>query len=223
MSGKPLSARLQTATRAMHAAAERSGVMARLLRGDIDLAGYCVLLRNLHALYAALESALDWHAGDPELGRVRFPALFRAPALEADLSYLHGEGWSALTLTAAMHSYCARIEGLRDAQPWLLAAHAYVRYLGDLSGGQVLCRIVRRVFGLVGGAGTQFYAFGERDDIEAHKARLRCALDALPLDAAGVERMAVEANAAFALHVRLFDELEAGLASPPGAALHRSD
>ena len=46
-------------------------------------------------------------------------------------------------------------------QPALLAAHAYVRYLGDLAGGQALGRIARQAYALPDGAGTRFFDFGQ--------------------------------------------------------------
>ena len=212
MSEQRLSTRLQTATRAKHSEAERSGIMPGLLRGALDRATYCLLLRNLHALYESLEQALDRHAGTPAVAPVRLPALFRAPALKGDLQYLHGSDWDALPLTATMRGYRRRIDDLRDQLPQLLAAHAYVRYLGDLSGGQILRPIVRRALGLVDGAGTAFYVFGHDSGVEALKNQLRAALDALPIDAAEGDAIVAEAIAAFALHARLFEELEAARA-----------
>lgn len=45
--------------------------------------------------------------------------------------------------------------------PSALLAHAYVRYLGDLSGGQIIRRHIAKAYGLdpVSGLGTQFYEF----------------------------------------------------------------
>lgn len=46
----------------------------------------------------------------------------------------------------------------------LLLAHAYVRYLGDLSGGQIIGGRIRRAYGLKGKAGTAFYDFSARGE-----------------------------------------------------------
>ena len=43
--------------------------------------------------------------------------------------------------------------------PELLLAHAYTRYLGDLSGGQVLGRIAQKSIGLKSNEGLSFFAF----------------------------------------------------------------
>lgn len=209
MTGKRLSTRLQAATQPMHRKAERSGIMPGLLQADIDRATYCRLLRNLHALYDSLERALDRHASTPVVAPVRLPVLFRGPALTGDLQFLHGSDWVTLPLTATMRAYCKHLDKLSDERPGLLVAHAYVRYLGDLSGGQILRPIVRRALRLADGAGTGFYAFGDGGDVEALKSQFRAGLDALPVDPAGAEAIVAEANAAFTLHVRLFEELGA--------------
>ena len=74
--GTGLAARLKTETQGLHTLAERSGIMADLVRGRISLDRYCALLRNLQALYAALEAGLDQHPTDAQqllLWRCYFP------------------------------------------------------------------------------------------------------------------------------------------------------
>lgn len=182
--------------------------MGALLQGRIEPGEYNVLLRNLHALYEALEEALDRHAALPHIAPLRIAALYRAPALAADLARLHGAHWRSLPLAAAMSDYIARIAVLAGADPAPLAAHAYVRYLGDLSGGQILRDLVRRALALGGNAGTAFYAFGSDDEVTLLKAAFRSAMDGLPVNDATAAAIINEARAAFALHIRFFNELQ---------------
>ena len=212
MSALSLSSKLKDATRELHRATENTGAMSTLLRGQVDRAHYCVLLRNLHALYGALEAALDRHATAPQVAPVRMPVLFRTAALGADLRVLHGPGWSELAVAAAMRSYVARLDEVARTQPPLLAAHAYVRYMGDLSGGQILRDIVGRALGLPDGAGIAFYTFAGGGDGRNLKDRFREGLDALPVDEAVARAIVAEARDAFARHVALFEELH----RPPG-------
>lgn len=44
---------------------------------------------------------------------------------------------AGIAVAAAMRAYLARIETLAGTHPALLAAQAYLRYMGDLSGGQL--------------------------------------------------------------------------------------
>ncbi len=201
-----LSLRLRDETRALHRLAERSGAMGELLQGRLDPAAYGALLRNLHALYAALEPALDRHRQSPAVSAVRRPALYRASALRVDLVHWCGTGWAAAPLTAAMSAYLDRLREIDGGQHALLAAHAYVRYLGDLSGGQLLRHIVQRTYGLHGAVGTAFYRF-EAVDVALVKTQFRAALDELPADDALAAQIVAEACAAFRRHATLFQEL----------------
>lgn len=123
-----------------------------------------------------LERALEQHASHPVLNPTYNPTLLaRAPALLADISHLLSVPTSdvpahplftALGAPAprGLAEYTSRLRALASARdPAPLLAHAYVRYLGDLSGGQVIRRRVARAYGLEddGGAGVSFYEFAK--------------------------------------------------------------
>ncbi|KAF7314595.1 hypothetical protein MKEN_00933000 [Mycena kentingensis (nom. inval.)] len=126
---------------------------------------------------STFERALERHQTHPILEPTYNPTLLaRAPALSADIAYLLGiaeSQWKShrihLQLTAApglppaLQEYVDRIEEISNsADPAPLLAHSYVRYLGDLSGGQQIQRALAKAYGLsVGGAGLSFYAFKE--------------------------------------------------------------
>lgn len=210
-----LAARLRAGTRAEHLAAERSGIMrAILVDGRLTRERYAALLRGLHAIYAALEAELARHAAHPALAPLRDPALARAARLAADLVVHHGPGWPALPPAPAAADYARHLHDLGARAPERLVAHAYVRYLGDLSGGQLLPARVAAAAGVPPDEGFSFYAFPGVADAGAYKQRFRAALDALPLDAAQSDAVVDEARDAFARHVVLFEQLAA-----PGDAL----
>lgn len=214
----PLSARLKAATRELHAAAERSGVMLALLRGRIEWPAYLSLLRNLRALYAALEAGLDQLPAGAAGPGVWRPELRRLPALDQDLAH-----WRAVEaapaaapaaspeppLVPATQAYTIRLQTLATQAPGLLPAHAYVRYLGDLYGGQVLSRLVRQQFKLPEGPGTSFYEFGEAGQVEQLRADFRSALDALPLTPPQAAAFIEEACQGFRLHGQMFEQIQA--------------
>ncbi len=207
-----LAARLKLDTRELHTQAERSGLMAGLLRGRISRPAYCALLRNLQAIYAALEAGLD--AG-PEQAGLWGPQLRRLPAIEQDLALLHPGDWRGeLAVEAATVAYVQRLHALSASQPVLLLAHAYLRYLGDLHGGQMLARIVQRLFALEGALGAEqgcaFYAFGDTAQVEQLKRDFRTGLDGLAaqLSPAQQDALVAEACDAFRLHQQLFEQLQ---------------
>jgi heme oxygenase len=182
--------------------------MADLIKGRLPRPAYCLLLRNLHALYAALEDALLRRSADPVLACVDHPAQHRRAALEADLVALHGPGWAGeLPVAPAMAAYVQRLQALAAAGSPALVAHVYTRSLGDLHGGQILKDRVARMLDLPDDAGTAFYDFGPEETVKALRQRLRDGLARLPVTAAEEDTIVAEACWSFQQHVALFSEL----------------
>jgi heme oxygenase (biliverdin-producing, ferredoxin) len=195
--------RLKAATAAAHARAERSLLMRRLLRGELPRPAYTRLLAALHGLYTVLDTTLPaqrsplWH-----------PALARAPALAQDLRQLCGPAWPAgVDPGVQARAYAERLRALAGPARHRLAAHAYVRYLGDLYGGQSLARAVQRAYRLGPGDGVAFYDFGSPEQVAGLRSHLRAGLAALPLAAAEEDELVAEACWAFDAHDRMFAEL----------------
>lgn len=197
---------LRAETRTLHAQVEGSPFIARLLRGQTGRSAYGLLLRNLHPIYEALEGAAA-RLADATLRQLFDAELWRLRLLEADLDFLHGAHWRReMPVLPAAAAYARHLETLAAGPQHLLAAHAYVRYLGDLAGGQQLRVIVARSLGLPGDAGTAFYGFGAPADVRRLVQAFRSALNAL--GDAHAAALVAEAQLAFRLHGRLFDELE---------------
>jgi heme oxygenase len=212
--------RLKRGTQDLHAEAEQSGVMGELLNGRIGIGAYCALLRNLHCIYAALEPALDAASAAAHVGALNAPALKRSPSLARDLDHLHPGPWQrdfAVEPTAL--AYVERLRELSAAAPHRLAAHAYVRYLGDLHGGQVLQKVVAARFGLQGAEGTRFYQFGPPAQVARLRRAFRAGLADLNVTVQGMDELVTEARWGFAMHKALFNELQqrhGGPATPAG-------
>lgn len=200
-----LAARLRVATQDLHAAVERAGAMGSLLKGRLSRRGYLALLGNLHAIYHALEAGLA-----PQALPDSWRSLARTDALARDLDTLQGPGWRVgLALQPATQAYVTHLQGLAATRPALLAAHAYVRYLGDLNGGQVLARLVAKGLGLAPGTGLDFYDFGPPERVAALAGDFRQALNAWPRDTHEADALVDEARSAFVRHRELFEQLAA--------------
>lgn len=198
--------RLRLGTRDLHRLAERSGLMARMLAGRIDVAAYAALLRNLHALYAALEAALRAAQAHAAVARLPLAALWREPALAADLAVLLGPRWpDGPPCCAATRDYAERLQALASDRPAMLLAHAYLRYLGDLHGGQILQRQLQQCLGAA--TPTSFYDFGPPGEVAALRAQFRAALAAAPVSEDEAEALVEEARWGFRQHQRLFEAL----------------
>ena len=202
-----LSQRLRIETKALHTAAERAGVMRSLARGELPLRRYAMLLENLASIYRALEYELDRHQEHPAIRWIPRDALRRHGAIQLDLAALNVSQLRATVPAAATREYVERLHRAGDNAPVLLLAHAYVRYLGDLSGGQILAPIIGRSFGGADRQVTHFYEFPFIDDVDAFRLSFREGLDRI-VEAAAADEVVEEAKIAFRLHERLFRELE---------------
>lgn len=207
MNEATLSAELRSATKALHTEAERSGIMGALLRGRCSREDYAALLASLEAIYGALETGLAQHAAHPLLAALHRPGFARQASLRADLAALHGLGVSAPgALPNEAQRYVAQLQLLASDDPPRLLAHAWLRYLGDLNGGQIVGRIVRKALALPAEA-TTFYEFPGISDPQAEAAAWRDALDAVPMSGGTRESIVDEAITGFRRHIGLFRAL----------------
>ncbi|HLG81947.1 MAG TPA: biliverdin-producing heme oxygenase [Bradyrhizobium sp.] len=190
-------------TKALHLEAERTGIIRDLLRGEASRDGYVLLLRNLLPAYQAMEHGLQRHRGSAILGAIADYGLERAAAIEADLAALCGARWSHnVPLLAAGRRYASRVQEAAKGNGARLIAHAYTRYLGDLSGGQILQRLLARSLQLRP-AELSFYDFQRFSDLEALKADYRRALDQAGVLAADPDAVIEEGAVAFSLNIDL--------------------
>ncbi len=205
----PLSLLLRQRTGDLHRTVERSHLVVALIRGELPIARYCLLLRSLYDIYDALESALRGLSPLPHIGPLALPELWRRDAIASDLATLHGPDWQdALEPAAVASGYARRLRGLRVQEPARLVAHAYVRYLGDVAGGQLLARAVERTAGSLGRNAVRMYDFGGARSAKLLGHRLRAAIDLAGTLTSASLAIADEACLGFSLHGALFEELD---------------
>jgi heme oxygenase (biliverdin-producing, ferredoxin) len=204
-----LSVAMREGSQAEHRAAEDSAFMSALLGGRVDERGYADYLLRLRRVYAVMEEVVHAHRDEPAVAAVHDTALERLAAIDADLDHWW-PGADRAVASPAADAYCARLRAAADEWPTLLLAHHYTRYLGDLSGGQAIGRILDRTFDL-DGVGIEFYDFPGIDKPKVYKDDYRARLDALGLTAAQRDRVVEEVRAAFRLNRALFAELAESL------------
>lgn len=204
---QPLSIALKEGSMAEHDAAEHSPFVSELLAGRVNEQGYAGYLVRLRAIYDVLEDVIRGRRDDPLVAAVFDPVLERVSAIDADLDYWL-PGCAREIASPAVDAYRDRIN---DAD-WggALVAHHYTRYLGDLSGGQVIRSVLNRTFDLHG-HGLAFYDFSMPTKPKLYKDSYRARLDSLSLDAEAIERAVDEVRVAFRLNQALFDELAESL------------
>ena len=209
MQEQKFSSVLRAQTRKAHSIAENVDFIKGFIRGTVNKASYCKLLASFYYIYQSMEDALFLHREHPAIATIYFEELIRKSSIEEDLAFFLGPTWSEQILpSAATCSYVKRIEAVSKEEPVLLIAHSSVRYLGDLSGGQILKKIVQRSLKLPGEQGTVFYEFENICDYKAFKIAYKRALDELPIDAHERQGIIAEANRVFHLNINVFKELE---------------
>jgi heme oxygenase len=210
---------LRDGSHADHRAAEQQPFVRALLAGRVSAAAYLRFLSRLAVVYDALETTAHALREDVLAGWVVDAALDRSAALRSDLrcwwriagcdARLDLDQHRERTLEASPAT-AAYVDRIAASARWggLFVAHHYTRYLGDLSGGQAIGRVVDRTFALPGDEGLAFFHFPRVPKVKAYRDAYRARLDALPVDGDAAERILDEVKVAFALNAALFRELD---------------
>ena len=200
-----LASMLKEGTQKSHSLAESVQFVKRFRKKQITWELYQLLIRDLYFVYATMEELLDKLSETNENVRsLNYPELKRKESLEQDLEFFYGSDWKTkimesspcyqdpANMSPATANYVARLRYCAK-QPnggELLLSHAYTRYLGDLSGGQLLKRMTRRSLDLKAQPrnatteqikqlsndmvdGTRFYDFFDIEDLVKFKISYR--------------------------------------------------
>ena len=202
----PLSALLREGTRADHGEANSEDFIEQLMSGSLNRAAYADLSAQLLLVYEALEEASTAVRADERGAGLVFDELTRVPAIERDLAFLYGPSWrEEIRVLPATREYADRVRDVGGSLPHY-AAHSYTRYLGDLSGGQIVKRMMKQHYDL-DDDGLAFYTFPDIPKIKIFKDAYRGRLDQLALDQDEVAATLEEAHLAFRLNRVVFGEL----------------
>ncbi|XP_061572317.1 heme oxygenase-like [Cololabis saira] len=207
---RDLSEQIKKVTKDSHVRAENTEMMLSFQRGQVTLQQYKLLLCSLYEIYRALEDELDSNSNHPGVAPIYFPAeLARLESVEKDLEFFYGRDWrEKIVVPAATKRYCHRIRQIGKESPERLVAHSYTRYLGDLSGGQVLGRIAQKSMGLKGSEGLSFFAFPGVSSPNLFKQLYRSRMNSVELTEEERNGVLEEAVRAFEFNIQVFDDLQ---------------
>ncbi len=196
---------IRSSSAEQHRSTEQRTFITELMRGQRSLADYTRYLAQYAWVYEALEELVV---------RVKSldlfdPTLARLATIENDLTALGVSDWRRehppLPATVA---YVTHLRALAQSDNLRCLAHHYTRYLGDLSGGQAISRLVARHYGATAEQ-LSFYRFDDIGDIVKYKRAYRDGLNALTLSKEEVDDLVAEVDAAFTFNGAIFDELAA--------------
>ena len=150
------SKKIKKDTSKSHSMAENTGFVTNFLAGVVSKDSYKQLIADFYFIYSALEEQVEKFKDDPFIAPIAFDELKRVPALEKDCEFYWGENWrNTISPTDACKNYVKRVKKINAK---FLVGHHYTRYLGDLSGGQILKNIANKAMNL-NGEGLAFYEF----------------------------------------------------------------
>ena len=208
-----LSLQLDDGTRKSHSMAENSAFVTGFFKGLSNKKTFAELTKSLYFVYETMETALE-SSDEARVIALDFPNLRRTKALENDMEYFFGANWkNTITPSAATKEYCDHILKTGRETPFLLVAHQYTRYLGDLFGGQMMGGMASRSLGLESEQGIAFYKFESIPNTRAFINEWYTTLNALDFTEAQRQEIVDEANVVFRLNIGIFSELEGNGAS----------
>lgn len=207
---KPFSVVMRESSWGDHSDSEGASFMEDIMRGKATKQDYIDLSVQHYFMYEALESATAQFADNATMASFHRSELERLDALKLDLAHLIGADWAdKVAPVPATAEYAARIRECA-AEGWVdgIVAHHYTRYLGDLSGGQIIARRVSKQHDLEH-AGVAFYDFTTLGSLTDFKNEYRGALDALgaTLSEDEQKRMLDEVRAAYGFNTAVFVDL----------------
>ena len=125
---------LDAGTRKSHSVAQNSAFVSGFFKGLSTRESYRALITSLYFVYTAMEDAFD-ETSEDLVRALDDPELRRLKQLELDMGYFYGSPWKdVIQPSLATKAYVARVQEVANTKPYLLVAHQYTRYLGDLFG-----------------------------------------------------------------------------------------
>jgi heme oxygenase len=200
---------------AAHHQAEGMAFSRALLQGQARADQLAALIRALAPAYQLIEAIGPELAAGLGAEAIPWEALGRSEALRLDVASL--AALPATPASPAAQAWLERLQSLARQAPHRFMAHVYVRYGGDLSGGQQLGEQARRILAARGLPDLHFWHF--EADCAALKHGLHQGFEQLRLSEAEEQELLEEAVLAFGATQRLLAELgEIGSDPAPAAA-----
>ena len=176
-----------------HHQAEGMVFSRALLEGQVSPRQLAALVRALAPAYALLEQEGPELASALGARSIPWADLGRTTALQHDLAIVSSLPTTPASAAAAI--WLEQLKPLARQAPHRFMAHVYVRYGGDLSGGQQLAQQANAILSRHGLPALSFWAFEQ--DLPSLKHQLHDGFEAMKLSAEEEAELLEEAELAF--------------------------
>lgn len=202
------SQRLREVTQEDHTVAEASTFISTLMGGERSGRDYTWLISQYSYIYDALETEVRAQANDPAVTAIFDVALERGAQIGADLKVLL-PAYGFHSLPAALPATANYVNAIHTSakETPRLVAHHYLRYLGDLSGGLAIGRLVARHYE-IGAEALNMWNFEQVSKPKVYKDKYRAKLDEYGADPVRAEALLDEAKRGFQWNKAIFDDLD---------------
>ena len=202
-----LSDLLKQKTSSIHQELESSTFVQQLFTGKLSSTEYYTYIKSLYDVYILLEEKILFDKETKFIRPIYFPELSRVSTIHKDINYLESIIDHSKIYNYTLDSVRAYLKLIANASSHQLIAHCYVRYMGDLSGGQMLKKVVQKYYANDSEQGINFYTFSI-DNITAFKINYKEKMNSIKLSKIEQEEVLEEAEKAFFCNLCLFQELE---------------
>lgn len=172
---------------------------------------------SFYHIYTALEDALTECSNDEILKEIYYPIeLFRRDSILQDIKFFCNSLAKNIDeelsiMSPATKIFVDRINECKYLDPKLLVGFSYSRYLGDLSGGQIMSRRIAKMYNLDESCqGISFYQFPNLGmSIDSFKKLYRGKLNFLQItDTDTIDSIISEAVLSFSMTINIYKELD---------------
>ena len=197
-------------TGALHSAAEKSGILKRIVDGNASVDSYVEYLFNLSEMYKAIEEAIENNKDNEIVKEFSTPELYRHKLIEKDLEYFIKDNSQKYELLASTVAFVERMQEISNTNPELVIAHAYTRFIADLFGGRTFVSLLGVNY-KVPAEGLNYYNCDAIQNIRAYVMGYATKINNINLSEELEEKLIVEVSNSYIYNMAISQELEAKL------------
>lgn len=194
----------------LHSAAEKSGILKRIVDGNASVESYVEYLYNLKEMYRAIEETIENNKDNETIKAFSTPELYRSHLIEKDLEYFLKDSTDKYELLASTVAFVERMKEISATNPELVVAHAYTRFIADLFGGRTFVSLLSVNY-KVSEEGLNYYNCDAIKNIRAYVMEYASKINNMNLSKELEEKLITEVSNSYIYNMAISQELEAKL------------